>query len=329
MTLRATLSRNVALSAALLALTSSQVAADALATRDQNPLLAAFGLPSPIGARNAVDGWALSADLNWASTALSQRDANEMLIVDAESRELRLTLERQFAHRWFFQLQLPYRELSGGSLDSFIDNWHDVFGLPEGARPEQPHDRLLIRYREDGVTLFEDTRSQRGLGDTAATFGYALTATERSASRVALSIDLPSGEDDWFLSNDDVDLTALIAAENRFAERWSVYGQAALTWLGEGSLLSDQQKDLAWSAHGAIAWQATRSIELVAQVDAHSAVFDGSDLDFFQEALVLTLGGNIAISPSWSIQLGVSEDIAVEQSPDVVFVLGVRRGGRL
>ena len=271
----------------------------------------------------------MSAHLNWASTALSQRDADEILIVDAETRELRLTLERQFAQRGFVQFQLPYRELSGGELDNFIDNWHDAFGLPEGARPEQPHDRLLIRYRDDGATLLEETRAERGLGDISATVGYALKNTERFASRVAVSIELPSGEDRWFLSNDAIDVTALIAAENRFAERWSVYGQAAVTWIGEGEALASRQNDFVWSAHGALAWQATRSIELVAQVDAHSAVFDDSDLEFFQEAVVLTLGGNIALSPNWSLQLGVSEDIAVEQSPDVVFAVGVTRGARL
>jgi hypothetical protein len=67
-------------------------------------------------------------------------------------------------------------------------------------------------------------------------------------------------------------------------------------------------------------------VEFLAQVNAHTRVFDDSDLDFFKEAIVLTLGGRIAITPSWSLNIGVSEDIAVEQSPDVVFMVGVTRG---
>jgi hypothetical protein len=271
----------------------------------------------------------MSADVNWASTALVQRNPDEMVVIDAETRELRLTFERSFAERWFMQFQLPYREMSGGSLDRFIDSWHDVFGLPEGARPEQPHDRLLIRYQREGTSLLEEARSQRGVGDATASLGYSMLATQRSAARVALSVDIPLGEDHWFLSNDAIDVTALLAAEHRFAERWSISGQAAVTWLGDGEILSNQQNDLVWSAHSALAWQATRSIELVAQVDMHSAVFDNSQLDFFREALVLTLGGNITVSPTWSIQLAVSEDIAVEHSPDVVFLVGVRRDSTL
>ena len=270
----------------------------------------------------------MSADLHWASTALAQSGVDEALIVDAETRELRLTFERAFAQHWFVQLQLPYRELTGGSLDSFIDNWHDVFGLPEGARPDQPHDRLLMRYRTDDATLFGEERAQRGLGDATATLGHALLSTPQSAARIAISVDLPVGENHWFLSNDGVDVSGIIAAEHRFAERWSVYGQAAVTWLGEGDLMAQQQRDVIWSGHAAISWHATHAVELTAQVNAHSRVFDDSDLDFFQEALVLTLGGSIAISLNWSIDLGVSEDIAVEQSPDVVFVVGVRRGRR-
>ena len=34
-----------------------------------------------------------------------------------------------------------------GTLDGFIDDWHDFFGLPEGTRPVLPRDQLNIAYR--------------------------------------------------------------------------------------------------------------------------------------------------------------------------------------
>jgi Protein of unknown function (DUF3187) len=299
--------------------------AEPLPTSDQNPLLAASGIPLPLPARAPTDGWRMSADLNWASTALSQRNAQELLVVDAETRELRLTLERPLTDRWSVNVQLPFRELSGGSLDSFIDNWHDVFGLPEGARPMQPHDRLRVHYSREGAIVIEEGRSQSGLADASAAIGYQLLSTPDSAARAAISIDLPMGEDHWFLSSDAVEVSALITAEHRLNDRWSLYGQGAVTWLDEGQLLPEQQRSLVWSGHAALGWQAARAVELVAQVNAHTRVFDDSDLDFFKEAVVLTLGGRIAITPTWSLNIGVSEDIAVEQSPDVVFVVGVTR----
>jgi hypothetical protein len=300
--------------------------AEPLPTTDQNPLLAASGIPFPFSARAPADDWRMSADLNWASTALSRSNAQELLVVDAESRELRLTLERRLSDRWSINVQLPFRELSGGSLDSFIDNWHDVFGLPEGARPMQPHDRLRVHYSRDGATVIEETRSQSGLADANAAIGYQLWSTPNSAARAAISIDVPLGEDHWFLTSDAVEVSALMAAEHRLSDKWSFYGQGAVTWLNEGQLLQEQQRSVVWSGHAALGWQATRALELIAQVNAHTRVFDDSELDFFKEAVVLTLGGRIAITPAWSLNIGVSEDIAVEQSPDVVFVVGVTRG---
>lgn len=299
--------------------------AEPLPTSNQNPLLVASGIPLALPAREAADGWQFSADLNWASTALARAAGQELLVVDAESRELRFTVGRRLTDRWSMHVQLPFRELSGGSLDSFIDDWHDVFGLPEGARPMQPHDRLRVYYSRDGATVLEEGRSQSGLADANASISYQLLSSPNSAARAAISVDLPIGEEHWFLSSDAIELSALIAAEHRFNDRWSLYGQGAVTWLDEGQLLRGQQRSVVWSGHTALAWQATRALAFIAQLNAHTRVYDDSDLDFFKEAIILTVGGRIALKPNWSLNLGVSEDIAVEQSPDVVFVMGVSR----
>ncbi len=190
----------------------------------------------------------------------------------------------------------------------------------------QPHDRLRVHYSREGATAIEEGRSQSGLADASAAIGYQILSTPDSAARAAISIDLPTGEEHWYLSSDAVEVSALIAAEHRLNDSWSLYGQGAVTWLDEGQLLQEQQRSVVWSGHAALGWQATRAVEFLAQVNAHTRVFDDSDLDFFKEAIVLTLGGRIAITPSWSLNIGVSEDIAVEQSPDVVFMVGVTRG---
>ncbi|HKQ31266.1 MAG TPA: DUF3187 family protein, partial [Burkholderiales bacterium] len=61
------------------------------------------------------------------------------------------------------------------------------------------------------------------------------------------------------------------------------------------------------------------------QLDAHTSAYD-SNLDFLGDAVVLTVGGDYRFSSGWRLDLGVSEDIAVEHSPDVVFVIGVKQG---
>lgn len=297
--------------------------ASPLPTRDQNPLLAGFDLPLPMDARLAQARWSLDAAVNWSSTALRQRAGSETLLVDAETREVRVTLGRRFAERWSLALQLPYRELDGGSLDGFIDNWHDVFGLDEGARPLLPRDRLAIRYERDEVAVLDTERSARGMGDASLALSYQLSATPTSAVRAALHVKVPTGEDHWFTSSGRADVSAIIAVERALDERWTLYGQGALTRVGTHETKLAAQRDLLWSAHGALSWQATRRIELIAQLDAHQAPYRATALDFFDDALVLSVGGAVHFDSGWRLHLGVSEDIAIERSPDVVFIFGL------
>lgn len=304
-------------------LLTASASASSLPGRDQNPLLAGFGLPGPMDARLPERSeWAV--DFNWGSTALVQNAASENLIVDAESRELRLSFARRLATRWSVRLELPYRYTGGGNLDSFIDEWHDVFGLPEGARPMQPRDRLAVHYRRNGETLIELDSPTEGLADASIALAYALRDTQSTSVSAAVAVKLPTGKDHWLNSSGAADLSAILAAERRLSERWTLAGQLSATWLGDGDLLPDRQREFVWGGHTSLSFSIAPALELIVQMDGHTRAFD-SELEFFDDVLVATLGGQIHFGEDWTLSLGVSEDILVEHSPDVVFVIGLRR----
>lgn len=267
--------------------------------------------------------WALDADLHWASTALVQQHGDESLIVDAETREFRLTLQRKLNDHIALQLQLPYRDTSGGHLDGFIDHWHDWFGLPEGARSELPSDRLNITYVRAGRTLSSARRTVNGLADIQAALGCEISSSPTTAAMAWLNIKVPTGDSDKLTGSGATDVTAVIAAEHRFDSRWSTFGQASATWLGDGDFAPTQQRSLVWGGMAGVSWQAWRSLSLKAQLDAHTAAFD-TNLDFLAEAVVLTFGGHYRFDSGWRLDVGVSEDVAVEHSPDVAFTVGVK-----
>jgi hypothetical protein len=302
-----------------------QAAAEPFPARDLNPLLAGFGLPSALPARLSGESWTVAADLNWASTSLMQRAGTEQLVVDAEIREARVTIGRSGSNGFAAQLELPYRYTGGGVLDEAIDSWHDFFGLPEGERTLMPSDRIRIAYARDGALLLDVDSSTSGLGDVSVDFGRTLYSTSSGAAALWLSIKLPTGDADQFTGTGATDVSLAIAGDHRLSDNWSVFGQAAVTWLGDGDRLPEQQNSVAWSGFAGVAWHAWRGLQLKAQLDAHSAVFDDADLDFFGEAVVLTFGGDYRFASGWRLDLAVSEDIAVESSSDVVFVFGLRR----
>jgi hypothetical protein len=288
--------------------------------------LSGIGLPTPMPAQIAsADSWQWSADFNWGSSAIVQTNARESLLVDAETRELRFNLTRTIAERWAVQLQMPYRYTGAGNLDSFIDSWHDFFSLPEGMRSDLPRDQFRIRYERDGVALIDADESSEGLADITAALGYQWITNERSRVTAWLTLDLPSGDAEKFTGNGSTDISLALAGEQRLSTRWTAFAQAAVTHVGESDLLEDRQRSVVWSGLAGVGANVWRGLDLKLQLDAHTAVIDESSLDYLSDALVLTVGGTWKFRSGWQLDVGVSEDIAVETSPDVVFVIGVRQ----
>lgn len=309
----------------LLTLTGAATAAP-LSTRDQNPLLAGFGLPRAMPSRIAPPGdWQLAADFSSGNSAIVKANARESLTVDAETRELRLTVGRGIADGFALQLQLPYRYTGGGHLDGFLDDWHSWFGLSDGLRDTMPRDAYRIAYQHDGVTTMDVRSPASGIADISADAGYQLAASTNAQIAAWLSLKLPTGDADKLTGSGAADASLIVAAERRFADRWSVFGQAGVSYLGEGDVLADRQERVVWSAMAGVGVNAWRGLELKLQFDAHSAAFEATEIGYLGEAFILSVGGSYRFAAGWVLDLGASEDMKVDASPDVVFLLGLRR----
>jgi hypothetical protein len=300
--------------------------ADPLPVSDQNPLLSGFAIPATLPTRlNPPGAWSFQTTFSWASNAIVQSSTNESLVVDAETKELRLVAQRGLGRELVLRVELPYRHTSGGSLDGFIDRWHDTFGLPEGARPTLPDDALRLLYVRDGAVLLDSRSTTQGVGDASVEVGRSLMSNDRSAVSAWLGLKLPTGDADDFTGSGSVDITLALAAEHRFGDRWQVFGQLAGTWLSEGDRLVRQQRDWVAAATAGISARTIGKLVLTAQIDAHTAVYDTNELDFLNDAVVLSVGGSYRFDSDWEIAVGVSEDIEVESAPDVVFLFDIKK----
>lgn len=298
--------------------------AEPLPVRDQNPLLAGYAIPSalPTSLPTASE-WALDTTFSWGSSAIIATNARESLVVDAETRELRVALWRALPNGFAIGIELPWRQTTGGSLDGFIDDWHDAFGLPEGDRPSLPQDQLRIAYLRDGSTRIESRGATSGLGDASINLGKQLLSDDRTHVAAWAGLKLPTGDADDFSGSGSVDVSLALAGEQRIGSRFTVFGHIGGAWLGDGDRLRDQQRNwLAAASVGASA-QLFESLTLTAQFDAHTAVYDDVDMDFLGDAGVLSLGGTIRLGKRYALSLAVSEDIIVESAPDVVFLFGL------
>jgi hypothetical protein len=246
------------------------------------------------------------------------------MTLDGETIDLRVSVDRAIAPRWAWHAEVGWRDLSGGSLDSTVDNWHEWLGLGGGARNRLPQDQLLIEYVENGVTRLRIDEAGSGIADLPVSVGYQLTASENSAVAAWLTVKLPTGDSDHLAGSGAVDVAMTVSARRDIADDWLVFGQASLAWLGEGDVLPDLQQDFAGSMLAGVTWHATDAFDLTGQIEANSAVFDtGTNLD--GDAIVLTLGGAFRTASGWRFDLGLSEDVQVDASPDFVLIAGVGR----
>lgn len=315
----------VAGAGALVCLVSAAGAsAEPLLTRNQHPLVTLYGLPMPLAARLPGSGSGrLGATLNWSNIATTDSTDQASYTLDAEVFEVRVQGEHALGARCAVQGELAWRQTSGGSLDSLVKSWHELFGLPGGSRSRLPEDALLIEYRYGESTLLRVDDESSGLADLPLSLGYQLAATEHGAVATWLTIKLPTGKAEDLTGSGAVDVALSLAGERQLSERWQLFGQANVAWLGKGDVLADLQQDFAGSLLAGTTWKAWRGLELTAQLEANTAVMDtGTDLD--GDAVVLTLGGRYRTDAGWAFDFGFSEDLQVNASPDVVFLLGVR-----
>ena len=300
--------------------------ADALLTRNQSPLLASFGFPGALPARLPGAGETrVAATLNWANAAAVETTDRYDYTLDAELRELRFRVEYALGPSFAAFMELPWREVSGGSLDGFVEDWHDLFGLPDGSRGKLPRNQLLVEYGQDGELLLHLDRETSGIADIPVALGYQVTASDRNSLAAWLTVKLPTGEANGFTGSGATDVALSLSGESRLADRWQLFGQVDAVWLGRGEVLPAWQEQFAWSALAGLTWNAWRALDLTVQLHANSGVFDVVATDFAGDAVVLGFGGSYRTRGGWRFDLGVSEDLDVKASPDAVFNFAVRR----
>jgi hypothetical protein len=312
--------------AAACLLASAQVHADPLPTRNENPLLAPFGIPSILPARlpSAGEG-EVAATLNWSNSIAIEADGSSLYHMDGEAQELRIEWVHAFADRLAVRAEVPWRRLSGGTLDSTIENWHELWNLPNGDRDKTPRDQLLIQYVEGENLLLQVDKDASGIGDIPVSLGYQFVATPEHAVAAWLSVKAPTGRADDLSGSGAMDVAWSLAAQTRPAERWQLFAQADFAWLGNGDVLPQLQETYVWSAMAGVTWNAWRGLDLTVQVDANSKVFD-APTNVAGDAVVLGFGGSYRTPGGWRFDLGFGEDLTVDAAPDFTLVFGVRRG---
>ncbi len=190
-----------------------------LPVRDLNPLLSGYELPPalPVMATHTT----LSAALTISNISLDQRTAQEALQVDAELKRWQLSFTRPLGKTTGLSIELPYTSLSGGQLDSFIESFHDTFGLPNGNRDLWPGNRLWIRHARNGQPGYDLSDAQHGIGDLTLRLGTQLGTHADFHNVLWASVKLPTGDADTLTGSGAVDVALTLASSQQLGTRFT------------------------------------------------------------------------------------------------------------
>ncbi|ROS01997.1 uncharacterized protein DUF3187 [Sinobacterium caligoides] len=295
-----------------------------------SPFALISGLPTMSSGkllRAGQNQWSLSAALS--NNFAHDEAKDESVWLDGETTRTVLSLQTGFDIRgsrgWQLGLDIPYIQHRGGSLDSFIEDWHDSFGLPNADREDFAQDQLAYRYDDvDNSVAIVDNAA--GIGDLRLSLGKQLLRSERHAAALSLSLKLPTGDERRLTGNGATELATSVLFSGALSptdDAFNYHLSAGLLFSNDGDVLATRRKAVVPYGGASLSWQCLSRLALKLQLDAHGALYD-SELTPLQESVQLSLGGSVGLDRHWALDLAVIEDIVVDSASDVVFQLGLR-----
>jgi hypothetical protein len=239
----------------------------------------------------------------------------ECIVLDGETQRLRFDYRAGLGRGWDFSVQTTALQRSNGYLDSWIQDWHGWFGLPNGGREQTPDNQYQYRYERAGVVLLDETTGDRGFGDAA--FGLGLALGDGSALRTQLR--LPTG-DSGALSGGAVSGAAWIELGAPPDGGWDSFLAAGYARSERGDVLPTMQNEEVWFGGIGLLAPVTQRVRLLLQVNAHTRLYHGSDLaPLARPGAPLTIGLQFRTGSDGVLEIGFQEDPSVNASPDFAF----------
>jgi len=292
------------------------------ATRDLNPILQPIYLPT-LATFSDRNGWQIDHSLYVTNTMQEESKGDEYLLIDVENYRYELCL--RYRHdQWLARVDVPMISNRGGELDGLIEDWHDLFGFPNGERDRYPQDQISIGYSRDGVVEYQQDSSSSGLADISLALGYqTLNGTAWFAG-----IELPTGSADNFSGNEVIDVALWLSHQWQLDEETGSFALFGVSFPGDSEdYLEGLVVDRIWVAQVGMDYLFNPSVIATVQLDMHSSTIEDSELTAFGNSLQIQLGlGFPQLISNHRLDLFLSEDILVGSAPDISF--GIRLSSR-
>lgn len=298
-----------------------------LALSERAPLVQRFNLPSMRSGQVLGSGasqWRLGIDI--ANNYVRDTAGAEAMVFDGESQRYELGVRYGLGDRWEVGVMLPWISYNGGVLDSFIDDWHSLWGFPDHGRSDHPTRKLHFSHSTNGLNDFNFQDAEAGIGDVQVQVANQIFQTERDSVALIANLNLPTGDDEELTGSGGTSVAIVLAATHvgLFDLPLTLTGNIGAQTLPESDVLDNRQKKSAWFGSGEIAWAVTQDSRVRLQVSTHSAIYDSELTSLGETSTQLLLGGTVRLTPRWVLDIALGEDIALDTAPDVTMQLALK-----
>lgn len=299
-------------------------------TFNQSPLVQIYGLPHDTGADIVPPGaFRISMNQDLSSNYTVSSSTREQITLDGETYRMTFAARYGIAPNLEAGIEIPYVIQGGGFLDSFVIDWHNTFGLPQGGRASAPKDRLFYSYRKDGIQKLLIDRSGSGIGDIALTGGFSLYDVHGDRLAIKGAVKLPAGDSSYLLGSGSTDFMLQLCGSMISYSEWGslgLYGSVGGIAMSRSDVLRDQHNPLAGVATLGFGWGPASWISFKAQLNSNTPLYHDSTLaEVSKSPFLLVFGGALRFPGEYLLDIGVAEDVAVATAPDVSFHLGLSK----
>jgi len=299
-----------------------------LRVAEHNPLLRLVHVPRAETAE-LLDPGSLKFDLftDYSNIFEQSQSTFHFQRFDMERMTNDLSVRYGFGENWEVGGRIGIHTSWGGFLDSFVDSFHDFFGLPNGNRDAFPEDEVEFSFVDSRRQMNVDRKPETSAVEDVRLFAKRRlwgSADEASTTSARASLRFASGEFAGDTGRPDLALTLL---HRRSWGRWHLHLEAGGTTLNAPDEFDPLFNDVAAFFSTALEVNIVSSVSFIGQFVGGSPYTGGvgvSELDRPPVNLVFGFAGQVA--EEWGWQFAFGEDVpANSPSVDFTVTVGVSR----
>ena len=293
-----------------------------LRVRNMSPVVQLYGIPRALGPEISSESWELGLNAEISNNFQSSVNEGTFAFFDGETYVTTLSLRTALSDRFEWGLEVPWVRHAPGNFDGLIDEFHHLFGFPDGNRDIAPRNRLDYLIRSDGQVYADFDSVVNDLGDIRGVVGMQVFNDQRGALAMRTQVKLPTGSVEELSGSEGIDIAV-----------WSEYGYAVpvadryvrltiaggLSYLEDGELIPEDQQNWVPFGHLGLQIPIHSRIDFHAQLDAHGQILDTSNPLVADGGVLGTLGGRIGVTPRSWLDLAIIEDLHNDSASDVIF----------